>query len=585
MSQYYSEVRDGMCIEWDVPIEMDDEVVLRADVYRPPEEGKYPVILSYGPYGKWLHFEDGYVHQWEQMTEEYPDVVAGSTNKYQNWETVDPEKWVPDEYAVVRVDSRGSGRSPGYLNVWSDRETRDLEQCIKWAGDQNWSNNKVGLNGISYYAMNQWQVAQRRPEYLAAICAWEGAADWYRDAAYHGGIYSGLFPKSWYDRQVKTVQNGVGENGYRSSLTGGWVSGPETLSEEQLGANRVDLDNHWASNNLATDDYWAPRIPDLSRIEVPLLSAGNWGGHGLHLRGNVEGFTQATSTEKYLEIHGGAHWTGFYTDYGVELQKRFFDYYLKDKDNGWEEQPPVQLQIRYPGEKFEQRTEDAWPIPRTEWTRYYLDASEGLSLGAEEPTVKGSITYDALGDGVTFLTDPFEEETELTGPMSAKLFVESDTEDADLFLVLRVFKPDLEEVVFRGAIDPHKPVANGWLRASHRKVDEQKSEPWRPYHTHDEIQPLEPGEIYELDIEIWPSCIVVPERYRVGLSVRGTDYEYPGDVDTDSGLPGYEFTGSGPFVHIDPRDRPVETYGGDVTIHTGPDHQASLLLPVVPKKE
>ncbi|WP_081927178.1 CocE/NonD family hydrolase [Halobellus rufus] len=94
--------------------------------------------------------------------------------------------------------------------MWSKRETRDLEQCIKWAGDQNWSNNKVGLNSISYYAMNQWQVAQRQPEHLAAMCAWEGAADWYRDAVY-SWIFSSIFPKAWYNRQVKTVQNGVGK--------------------------------------------------------------------------------------------------------------------------------------------------------------------------------------------------------------------------------------------------------------------------------------------------------------------------------------------------------------------------------------
>jgi putative CocE/NonD family hydrolase len=102
-----------MRIQWDVPIEMDDGIGLRADVYLPVEEGRYPVIMSYGPYGKLLHFEDLYTDQWVRMCEEHPDVPAGSTNTYQNWEVVDPEKWVPDGYAVVRVDSRGAGRSPG----------------------------------------------------------------------------------------------------------------------------------------------------------------------------------------------------------------------------------------------------------------------------------------------------------------------------------------------------------------------------------------------------------------------------------------------------------------------------------------
>ncbi|MDE0060028.1 MAG: CocE/NonD family hydrolase, partial [Defluviicoccus sp.] len=159
MSEHRTEIRDGMTIEWDAPIEMDDGIVLRCDVYRPIEDGSYPVIISYGPYGKLLHFEDLYTDQWRRMARNHPDVVAGSSNLYQNWEVVDPEKWVPDGYAVVRVDSRGAGRSPGFLDIWSAREARDFHDCIEWAGTRAWSNGKVGANGISYYAMNQWQVA------------------------------------------------------------------------------------------------------------------------------------------------------------------------------------------------------------------------------------------------------------------------------------------------------------------------------------------------------------------------------------------------------------------------------------------
>ena len=235
-----SEVRDGMQIDWDVPIAMEDGVVLRADVYRPVKRGKYPVIMSYGPYGKWLHFEDGYETAWRRMVENHPDVPNGSTNKYQNWEVVDPEKWVPDGYACVRVDSRGCGRSPGYVELWSAREAKDFAQCIEWGGKQPWSNGKVGLNGISYYAMNQWQVASLNPKHLAAICIWEGAADFYRDVSHHGGILC-TFLQNWYDMQVKTVQHGVGTRGYRSRMNGDWVAGPPTLTAEELGANRFDF--------------------------------------------------------------------------------------------------------------------------------------------------------------------------------------------------------------------------------------------------------------------------------------------------------------------------------------------------------
>src|ERR687885_158310 len=209
-----SEIRDGMRIEWDVPITVDDDLTLRADVYRPIEEGQYPVILSYGPYAKGLPFQEGYRDQWEAMVREHPDVAAGSTNKYQRWEDVDPEKWVPDGYACVRVDSRGAGRSPGYLDHNGARENRDFYDCIEWTARQSWCSGKVGLNGISYYASSQWRAAALQPPHLAAICVWEGWSDYYRDGARHGGIAC-TFRKNWQEMQVVTVQHGRGERGPR----------------------------------------------------------------------------------------------------------------------------------------------------------------------------------------------------------------------------------------------------------------------------------------------------------------------------------------------------------------------------------
>ena len=170
-----------MRIDIDVPIPMQDGVVLRADVFRPVGEGRCPVIMSYGPYGKGLAFQEGYKGNWTRMIAAYPEIAEGTSNKYQNWELVDPEKWVPDGYACLRIDSRGAGRSPGALDVWSPREAQDMVECIAWAASQPWSNGKVGINGISYYAMNQWHVAGLRPPGLAAMAVWEGAADYYRD--------------------------------------------------------------------------------------------------------------------------------------------------------------------------------------------------------------------------------------------------------------------------------------------------------------------------------------------------------------------------------------------------------------------
>ncbi len=581
MSEYKSEIRDGMRIDWDVPVEMDDGVVLRCDVYRPVEDGRYPVILSYGPYGKWLAFGDGYADQWNRMRDEHPDVISGSSNKYQSFEVVDPEKFVPDGYAVVRFDSRGTGRSPGRVDPWSAREARDLYVGIEWAAGQLWSNGRIGLNGISYLAMNQWQVAELQPPHLAAMCIWEGAADYYRDMVRHGGILC-TFSKVWYP-VVIVVQHGLGKRGYRSSMNSEWVSGPATLSNEELYANRCDWHDDCLRRELATDDYWTSRLPDFSKITVPILSTANWGGQGLHLRGNVEGFLAAASKEKWLEFHCLEHWTEFYTDYGVNLQKKFFGHFLKGENTGWKDQPRVQMQVRHPGGRFVERHEDEWPLARTRWTRLYLDPAESRLLG--EPLREAAeVTYKGFSEGVTFITPPLAEETEITGPIAAKLFVSSSTEDADVFVMVRAFAPDFKEVTFQGHTDPHTTLAQGWLRASHRKLDRGRSLDYRPYHTHDEIQRLTPGQVYELDIEVLPTCIVVPKGYRLALSVRGKDYEFPGGV---SG-PGITllgvFTGVGPFRHNEPVDRPPSVFNRDVTLHCGPDRRAYVLLPIVPPK-
>ncbi|MFN0299163.1 MAG: CocE/NonD family hydrolase [Burkholderiales bacterium] len=581
MAECKSEIRDGMKIDWDVPITMEDGLVLRCDVYRPIQDGKYPVILSYGPYAKWLHFEQIYKTCWDKMCAEHPDVPAGSTNKYQNWELVDPEKWVPDGYVCVRVDSRGAGRSPGYVELWGVRETKDFALCIDWAGVQSWSNGKVGLNGISYYAMNQWQVAQLAPKHLAAMCQWEGANDWYREVSHHGGILC-TFLANWYDMQVKTIQHGLGTKGFRSPLTGDWVSGPATLSEEELHANRFDF-GALALKHALDDEFWKCRTPDFSKVKAPFLSTGNWGGQGLHPRGNIEGYYNSASEQKWLEMHGDAHWTHFYTDYGLDLQKRFFAYFLKGEKNGWDKQPKVTLQVRHPGEKFVRRFENEWPLARTQWTKFHLDGRTH-SLNPGEVKESASVTYRGLSEGATFMLPPCEKDIEITGPIAAKLFVSSSTVDADLFLVVRVFDPNMKEVTFMGALDPHTPVAQGWLRASHRKLDPKKSLPFRPYHPHDEKQPLKPGEIHELDIEIWPTCIVVPAGYRIMLTVRGKDYTYPGGSGGKLSNMKNEFTGVGPFLHNDARDRPPEIFNGDVTLHTGGKHQSWVMLPVIPAR-
>jgi predicted acyl esterase len=276
------------------------------------------------------------------------------------------------------------------------------------------------------------------------------------------------------------------------------------------------------------------------RIEVPFLSAGNWGGLGLHLRGNVTAFTASKSKFKWLEMH----------------------------------EPRVLLTVRDPRGFFRRKEED-WPLPRTQWTKYWLDAAT-KSVASDPAPAKSEIGYAALSEEVTFMSPPFATDTEFTGPVAAKLFVSSTTTDMDIFLTLRAFDPNGTEVTFVGANDPQAPVSQGWLRASQRKLDPARSKPHLPYHPHDEVSKLTPDNVYEVDVEIWPTSIVYPQGYRLGLTIGGKGFERP----EATGL----MKGSGLFLHNDPADRPASEFGGFNRILTGGDSASYLLLPMIPSQ-
>jgi putative CocE/NonD family hydrolase len=233
------EVSDGMRIDWQVPIVAGDGLILRADVYRPDSDELFPALLTYGPYAKGLSFKNGHPAHWEKMVTEHPDVAEGTTSKYASWEVADPEKWVRFGYAIVRVDSRGTGWSPGKIDHFCTRETLDMADCIEWAAEQPWCDGKVGLNGISDYAMTQYHVAALRPPHLVAMIPWEGAGDYYRDVTHHGGILC-EFSGNWFERNIKPVQYGVGSRSPVNPNTGAHAAGPIDLDDDELRRNRTD---------------------------------------------------------------------------------------------------------------------------------------------------------------------------------------------------------------------------------------------------------------------------------------------------------------------------------------------------------
>ncbi len=428
--------------------------------------------------------------------------------------------------------------------------------------------------------MTQWLVATLQPPHLTAMIPWEGAADIYRDVMRHGGILNNGFFDWWYPKQVIPVQHGS-SHCWQDPWLGESASGPERLTDNELQHNRVEpvpailarpFDNAW----------YRSRSADWSKITVPFLSAANWGGYGIHPRGNFEAFTQAASTQKWLDCHPGRHEEWFYLDHGIALQKRFLDHFLKGIDNGWDKEPPVLLHLRRPfSSDFELRKELAWPLPGTKWTKAFLNAADGIAVPGiswQQPLEWSKLSFAALGQPLTFLSPPFERETEITGPVAAKIFGCSSTNDMDVMLTLQAFK-DGVEIEFEGVMKRRTPLSQGWLRASHRKLDPSKSSHYRPYHSHDELQLLEPNRIYELDVEIWPTNIVLPKGSQIALQVGGKDFErlLPPH---ESNMPWSMQNGS-ICSHDNPADRPENVFGGETTIFTGGRTPSYLLLPVI----
>lgn len=552
-----------MIIEKNTPIPMADGAVLRANVYRPEVPGSYPVVMSFGVYGKDVHFEDAYPSQWKTLNGIYPGLCRdGSSGRYLRWEMPDPERWVPDGFVIIAVDARGTGQSPGYLDLYSPRETQDYYECIEWAGVQPWSNGRVGLLGVSYLAFKQWQVAALRPPHLAAIVPWEGACDHYRDATRHGGIWNSAFRLAWWPRQVLVNQNGNAQTTHRDRETGAPTTG-QPIAAALLVGNRADTPSDLARHVL-DDEWFRDRSPQVERIEVPLLSAANWGGPGNHLRGNVEGFCRAGSRHKWLFGHIGTHYESFYLPHYVAIQKRFLNHYLRGDDNGWADEPRIQIAIRDVEGGARMHNDSEWPLPGTRWTDLHLDAGHG-TLAVDPPRVASSVNFEAMGEGLDFSFAPFEHETVVAGPLMLRVWVSSTTSDLDLFVVLRAFRDDGREVIFTGAHEQVR-VAMGWQRASHRKLCDQRSLPWRPWHTHDALQPLEPGQPVALDVEILPTTLRYPAGSRLVLTVRGRDLEV---------------TSPARLLHNDPSDRDPAIFGGVTTLHTGGPHEGWLRVPVV----
>ncbi|MEU3735165.1 CocE/NonD family hydrolase [Streptomyces sp. NPDC033538] len=574
----------------DVRIPLRNGSFVYADVYRPDNDEPVPVVMNCGVYGRaFVHHsvcDDEDAEHHEAMEERY---FLGNPDgyEYENHESVNTVAWVPRGYAVVRVDSPGAGKSPGTLGIWGIDEAEAYYDAIEWAGVQPWSNGNVGLWGMSYYAVSQHAVASLRPPHLKAMIAIGTDTDLYEEVMYTGGILNEEFFPGWFKHGIAPAA--CGEIKAKDFLATAKASPFKDSDPEAIFGPRSEV----------------LMSPDLSEVTVPLWTVAATSHPGnFHQLGSSETYLNTPTPNKKIDF-----WEDWflksYSSAAVDDHVAFFDHWLKGIDNGIMDRPPVRLEIRTGRGGSYLQEENEWPVARTEYVRWYLDASPSPQDGhlpcsnvgrlrRTVPEAERSVTYSAEVDptlprrapapaggapatapcapGATFISEPMTEDTVLAGYSKAVLWVASTSEDMDIYVSFRVLDEENREVDYCGpALIPgistrFYPLAKGWLKASHREPDTERSTEYRPKHTHlrADHAPLRDGEIVPVEIEIIPNTGLVRKDHRIRVDIEP-----------------YTGVGHGMRHAYDPAYHD----GAFNSVYTGPEHPSYVQLPVLPSPD
>lgn len=564
----------------DVEVPLRDGSFVYADVFRPAEDREYPVIMAKGFYGKSFYHECICSEEEALQKEELEDrFYSGNPDglQYENHETVDSSVWVPNGYVCIRVDARGVCKSPGFQAPFSVQEAEDYYDAIEWAGTQPWSNGNVGLWGMSYLAMTQHNVASLQPPHLKAMIAQGTDADIYNEALYGGGIFGVGFWNWWW--KAWSGNNSCG------------------------GRRETD----WMARVLATPfndpAAYGPRgsifmIPEIGKATAPVWIVGPQTGAIIHQLGSSETFIRSTGATAKKFDFVDAWFPDCYKDTTTAEHMRWFDHWLKGVDNGVLDDAPVRVQVRTGnGARFVIEEAD-WPLPRTAYRRWYLDAAPSdwkgdvrrddlMRISESVPAAGSTASYDAhleLGQssiaptgpvggtprwstGVSFVSDPMPQDMVLVGHMKMGLWVSSTSSDMDVFASLRVIDEHDREIRYETMVHPidpvhPHPVGHGLLKVSRRKLDETRSTEYWPVHTHAraDCAPLENGEIVAIELGLNPSSALIRKGCRLRVDIQPY---------SPAGLPVRAYDES---YHIGATNR----------VYTGPDHPSYLQLPIVP---
>lgn len=544
-------------VERGFSIPVGDGVELVGDLFRPDTDDPVPAILSASCYNT--------EYQSARLT------PRASTGQNAWIESGDPYFYARRGYAHAIVNVRGTGRSGGRFRNLGPREVDDIEEAIAWLADRPWCSGAVGMTGISYFGMIQVAVAIREPEALGAIFAPWAASDPYRDGRYHGGIFRHAFVYKWSQqldnpRMYPWSRENLEADEFDVRLA-------VALDDEEIRAHPVlveALENpDEGANPLLVDltinrfdepgGYYDVRRPDFEATSVPAYFGASWDHYRTHLPAGFRNWSNWEGPSRLLVGPPNFVDRPFY-QLGYE-SLRWFDQWLKDRETGLIDEPPVKLFVMG-SERWRQA--ETWPLAETRWTPFYLHEG-GLLSEREYLPREGATTYEdsPFGrDAVAFTTPPLVERTEVTGPLRLDLVATTTAPEVLFFVTLFHRTADGEEA----------DLTKGWLRGSQRRIDEDRSEPWAVHHPHDRRDPVPVGEPADYRINVRPTAIALSPGDRLGVRIASADATAAEDY---YDIPHEGIQSAFAYGRHLSRQSPSR-----VTIHHSNDHPSALYVPV-----
>ncbi|MCC6473454.1 MAG: CocE/NonD family hydrolase [Burkholderiales bacterium] len=582
---------ERMTQQLDVMVPMRDGVRICVDVFRPEAQGKFPALLAFAPHNKDL--------QAPALADFLPPQPAWSGLWQGGAEAGDSRYITSRGYAHVIGNPRSVGKSEdGGSPDW------DLYDLIEWIAREPWCDGNVGMVGLSAYAASQWAAAMLQPPHLKAIFPFDANAAYgyddrppftFKRDLYPGGV---LHVFTYLLAGLGVFHGTVGRPGELPREEEAWwreaMENPDfkiyshmynilTMKGELFASHRRMFNTLVNPYDDEAGESVRRTEEAFGKIRVPAYTGAGW--HALtykqHLLGAQHWFMGIGSPKKLI-LSGPAHMERPFHSFHDEIL-RWYDHWLKGIDTGIMDEPPVKVWVM--GANRWHYGSD-WPLPQTQWTKYYLHSWERLRA---EPFAPGSReAYDAPDAFVQmpptqtrtvqklrYLTDPLPEDTLVIGPLSLTLYASIDQDDTNWIVILKDVGPDPTVRTARdGERDlsanlPERELTRGWLKASMRALDPKRSRPWKPFHrlTRSSRRPVVPGEINEYVIEIMSTANLFEKGHRICLEITCLDMPSGAGLETTVEYIPYHICSSKTVLH---------------KIYHNDRYPSHLLLPLIP---